>query len=223
MPQIKGFHGSSFYAPRVPQRKHYKKYNSKIQQYKLIKKVLSQAAEQKFLLNSVTAAAISYTGASYGLSATFQGDNVDDRIGNKISLQTLQVSFSCTAADINNRMRVVIVQFTDGNVLPWPTFMSDSGSVNAPLSLVLPDQIRNVRFLYDSGPIDLTTVGSNYVVSRRIRIPIHKKKNALKTIQMEANTDTDGPGLVRMYVISDSAAASHPTFTYESRLDFTDM
>lgn len=211
------------YTKKKTRQSYNPKYNQKLQQYKLIKRVLSQQAEQKYILNAVTAAPISYSGASYGLSATFQGDNVDDRIGNKISLQTLQVSFTCSAADINNRMRVIIIQSADGVIVSWPTFMSDSSSSNAPLSLVLPDQIRNIRFLYDSGPIDLSTVGSNYTVSRRIRIPIPKLKNSVKTIQMESNTDTDGPGFIRMYVISDSAAASHPLFSYESRLDFTDM
>lgn len=210
--------GKSGRIPRAPRRNQYSKTN-----YKQVQKIISQNAEKKYHYTNQSPTTISYSGQSFPLSAISQGNDNGERVGNKINLKRLQINLTASAADQFNVMRIVIIQTTDGSSPSWTNFMSEGGSTLSPLSLVIPDQISNIRFIYDSGPFPLTVNDSNMTRNKKINIALYNKKNAMKTINYESSVNTAGPGVLRMYVISDSAAATHPSFSFVARLDYTDQ
>lgn len=191
--------------------------------YKAIKQVIAQSAEKKYFIDSAGPTSVSNTGQSFTLCDVPQGDGQSERLGNRVNLKQLLVNWNMAGGDNYQMFRLMVIQQTDTTAPGLTNIFSNANTALAPLSQYVNDQISNIRVLYDSGAISQYGSGSSFNKSGKIRINFATKKNAMKSVNYEADANVDGPGAVRLYVISDSGTATHPNFGYVSKLLYTDQ
>ena len=163
------------------------------------------------------------------LGSIAQGDNIDQRAGNKIAIKSLYLSFNILASDAYNNMRFIIFTIPCNNSGTLPTLDQILAGVN-------------------TVPIALPSVHSPYKKNSTLEFKIHKDmsftlqrqqagavrpQNKVLTFTMKFNgightvhyeTGTATPpikGNLYLLAISDSQAGPHPTFTCYSRLNYS--
>lgn len=140
------------------------------------------------------------------------------RIKHAVTIKSLHLNMFATNADPTNVMRVIVFQYFESPSLPA---LSDIlQSTTASLSWHSPynfDNAKSYRILYDSTKLINSVAKPQVHWNKFIKL-----SKARKNIEYSGTT-TDGMNKIYMYVLSDSAAISHPPYYGTATLTYTDM
>lgn len=178
---------------------------------KLISNTFLQETEQKYWpleMNNST----SYGGSLYGLSDVPQGDTDYQRDGDSLNKESLDLNYQIVRGDITQAFRLILFEWIPQTTPSQAEVWSTLGSGLAPLGYPVFDHKQVMRVLIDRlyGLSDTNT---------QIVDSIHLKLNG--KIQFDNGT-TAGSHKLFLFIISDSAATSHPAFNGVSIFKFRD-
>lgn len=221
------------------------KQNRKIKKLGKQVKRLSKADETKWL-DKKQAGSISTTGTVFQLTAlnVWSGTNVDKtytRSGNSINVVDykvrglVQIPFSSvTPNDDDNRLRLMVVQIPNGDAVPSISEILEALTIDSFLKIkgnirynVMYDRTFHLTSLYQTSSGSSSAVGSSYE-PWRVPIKFSLKHKLGKTGTKISYTQVSGSGDnafengMFMIALSDSAAATHPTISLNTRLRFMD-
>lgn len=209
-----------------------------------VKRIVRFGRELKFFNRQVgPLQSVSTTPGILDLSNMVQGNRDTERNGDRIELAgsmdvILQVVGSETTianADIYNTLRIVFFQYKDSavsgvNPIASQIFLPGPGGVGPDVfSLYNHDERQNYTILYDkqvtcinnSNPAAGTS-GTNYqgnhVHNYKFKVSL---KRAKKLVQYVGG-GTDGTNKIYFYIVSDSVAPPHPTYTLNCKLYYRD-
>lgn len=189
-----------------------------------VHRVIRQTAEKKYYSFSSNTAPISDLGTLLRLTEVAQGTTDVTRIGDQLTIRSLQFNFSALVADSTNLLRLVIFQWFEqtGTIPTYPDMsqiLIDTGSGRAVFSPYSHDYRYDFKVLFDrTYVLDGVQVP---VITRKIFIkrfpPKHRK------IQFVGASNTNYTNGLFALLVSDSAAATHPTVTYSGKFNFSDV
>lgn len=189
-----------------------------------VKDIIKVRQELKFFPASKSGVAVSTTPTIDDLSAIPQGSTDNDRDGDRVRLETLELRGVLINADVTNHYRIVVFSWfpnstpVAGNIL----LNGPSGNVDA-FSCYSHDNRQLYKILWDkfyfcagnggaaSNPYTPTSEQPLY-----FRVPVTPKQ-----VQFAAGT-TNGTNKVYILYLSDSGAISHPVIHYATKLLYTD-
>lgn len=190
---------------------------------KLEKKVSSILKNQEHKFVDLTAEELSTSDswASTQLNAITQGDSAITRDGAKITMNRIDIRGKISAGDATNYVRLLLVLFKDQGATQSITdvLQLSTDLVTYPSRLWSPKK-RNGHSLYEVMHDKVYSVSG--VSDPTIQFRIKKK---FKSGGQSVVFDTAGlaqQGRLYLFRVSDSNAATHPTVTMFSRLDFID-
>ena len=204
------------YPVRRP-RPGYSRYRKK-QFVKRVQHVITKTAEKKFYPVSQLPTAVSEAGILWSLSSVPQGTTDVTREGDQLRLRSIEFNYQCIVADTTNTMRVIVFIYkppaipTVTDILQGPV-----STAVAPLSPYNHDNRYNYQVLHDRlYQLDSVT----QLVTKKLKI--WKIPNILRKVQYVAGSITLNMNGVYVLAISDSAAVTHPTFGFHSKVNFSD-
>lgn len=211
--------------------KRYRKYKKFYRKYKngngyatkkYVKKLFDKNIENKFLdLNEVPTNIVQGIGFLERLTPISQGTTDVTRIGDKVRLKALFLDYQIVCSDATNLVRVVVFQWHPQTNLVAATLteifqyfaIGDNREVLSPYVHDYGDQF---RVLYDR--LYTLDLASAYTKSFKGVISLKRAKKQMAY----AAGGSQGSNQLYIAVLSDSSAASHPTFTYVSRVIYED-
>lgn len=161
----------------------------------------------------------------YGLTNPVQGLFSTDRIGDKITTSSIQLRFQIDQADsAYNFMRVCVFRQRDLNhpslLLDANTFFNTGSGSQAALPTLW--QYNLSYFRNSSAKVVMDKIfkvqNSNNNNAKYFQIKIPYRRN----IQYEDGTLRQNEQLI-LFAVSDSTAASHPTLSITTRLNYCDL
>jgi hypothetical protein len=170
-----------------------------------VKRLIVKESEVK-RIDSTSTAGVSSFGTITTLSAIAQGTADNQRIGNRVRARSLILSGIWQGADTTNFVRVMIVRGNNRNLL-----LADMPSLYG-----IPDNSL-MTVLYDH-KMNLANIGDFNIYQKPVDFR-HKLNN------MQCHWDqADLPlqGHIYLYLLSDSTAVNHPSFSYELAMYYTD-
>lgn len=187
---------------------------------KLVDRKIAKNTELKFIDLSSAAQTVSDAGLITDLTQIGQGDHDDQRTGDKVTLKSLDLRMNFVAGDATNVMRLIIFRWKQysGSVAPTQAQLMEYGTavgIIAPLSTYHHDFRGAFQVLHDK-TIYLNAV-SKPQVGHRVFLDLKK----LPKINF-VSTGTTGQNKIYMYLVSDSAAATHPNINIIVRTNFVD-
>lgn len=190
----------------MPPRKNYRKKKGLTKaQRAQVQKLLNKNIETKFRAQSI-ATTIDSTGTSYELCSVGTGDGQNNRSGHQLNVTGFYGKFQMVASDATNAIRVIMYIPKD------PSVVMSGVSV---YSLI---DIDDYTILYDK----LFTASINGINQRVFTIAKKFRGKGLQ-VQYSSTSATDfSKNALRMFVVSDSGAISHPTFNGHYRTYFKD-
>jgi len=197
-------------------------YNQNKPQKKLTKfdlkvlKSLRKQSEPNSFDTILAATSVDYSGLIYSLSDVTQGDGDSNRTGDQITNTSLELRLQVVTGDTSNLLRIIVFRWlpSDSTAPVVTSILQGVSSTNAPLSALNRDNYRGRLFdvLMDK-LFSLDTYNPTALISEKIRL------NAQAKIAYTA-AGTTGMGKLYILLVSDSAAAAHPTVQYDSRLNY---
>ncbi len=188
----------------------------------MIRDTVNSKAEHKYYtFSAVAAAAATNTGTVYNLTRDLvQGDNIEQRSGNKVSPLEAQLRFSINlpVAALAGVLRAIWVADTQNTgTLPTVAEILDSASVTSFMSLT---SVSNSRFqvLHDAC-YSMVAGGSNQHLTP---IWTHRKKTSIFYNGTTAVNTANGRNSQFLLLITD-LAANAPQCTVDYALHYTDM
>lgn len=179
----------------------------------MIRSTREQNVELKYFYSPATGNATS-TPTVACISAITQGVAANQRTGDEANLKTLQFNIGFTGGDATNYVRATIVRWlmNDSNDAVTASDVFTNSSV-AWLSLASQHKPNRFEMVWDKTAI-IGTGGTDGVIF----------KGSLKTDWELAFNSTAITGINHLYVIisSDSSAATHPVYTFEMEVGYTD-
>lgn len=189
---------------------------TKSQVKQMIKSTLKDVQELKIFIVQ-TSASVDYGGTIVDMSSIAQGDSDITRDGDRIQVVEWSFRWVAYVGDVTNLFRVILFQYVPDSALGTPLVsyvIQTTGSTNSPISYRSIDYVKNVKILYDR------TVSLDTYHPAVQSTPVTIKKFYDKQMQFTGATSrTNG---LFMLVISDLAAATHPSISYYSTIRFTD-
>lgn len=187
---------------------------------KIVDMKIAKNTEMKLFDSTATQQTVSDAGTLTNLTAVGQGDHDDQRQGDKLTPKKLIVKMNFVAGDSTNICRVVIFRWKQysGSIAPTQALLMDYTTANgvlAPLSMYAHDYRSTFQILHDK-TIYLNAVSKPQVGhSFRLNLKRGPKINFVATT-------TNAQNHIYMYIVSDSAAATHPNYSHISRFNFVD-
>ncbi len=191
--------------------------------FRIAKSAARSTSEKKFH-DVVTTGTIQDIPVGVALTDVPQGSTDLTRVGDSLTVKSLQIRISTLRADSTNIGRLVIIQWLptiEGIPPVAELFQLATGGVTAPLTQFNHDHRRDYRVLWDSKPYNLDGVQQEQRL-HTVYLPLYKMKKVVKKIQYVAGSTTRGAGKLFIFGISDSTAVTHPPFNFRSRVNFTD-
>lgn len=174
----------------------------------------AQEVEKKYHDLAAAPGGAGSTGVFYSFTSTIpEGTGSEQRIGQQVTVKSLQVRYRLLYQDTTNLMRVIIFRWFQQGTPSLSQILQDTVTVPwiSPTNRLLSEFI---NVMYDNlVTLDAT---NNFQYVDKIFI----KKNMNVTFDDAGNPDY---GHVYMLVLSDSAAIPHPTIEFYSRVRFTDQ
>lgn len=156
------------------------------------------------------------------ITAVAAGSGSTNRIGNRISIQSIMLRFGLTSADTSNFFRIVLFQWcpSSDTAPTWEDlFEYGNGAVGltsteffSPYRIGRTQSFKIISDKFVTLDVD-DLVKTHYVL---------QKKGYKKTISFQ-NSANEGNNHIFLLVVSDSSAVTHPTIEGYSRIRFTDM
>lgn len=176
--------------------------------------------EEKELVTSVSSTGFGTSGVISPISRVAQGTDYDERIGNSIKMQHIEVRgriFKNTSAT-TSVMRVLLVRDLDGyGTIPTVANILEDITIGSP-PLTQHNFLNRKRFSYLFDELlTLNNTGDSSAVFE-IYMP---HEGHIQYLGSTAAAASDGKGSLYMLFISDEATNT-PTFSFSSRIVFTD-
>jgi len=196
-----------------------------------VKTLIGRNIEKKFVEGYQTSVGIVSSGSIYNMNVPAQGDTIQSRTGDKITVTAIDLRYECIGYDTSNKMRVIVFKWMEDNASIAPNVSAIlsstyTGTVDAPLAPYNYNNQKQRDFMicYDkthalSWNSGAAAPGNSNVV-RHVRI-VGKKLHS-KAIEFNAGAVQTGEGIYYILAISDSGVAGHPKFAFLSRTIFTD-
>lgn len=185
---------------------------------KIVEKRIRRDTEVKYADFNDSGTGVDFSGTFIRVTNIAQGDSDTTRDGDKLTPVYLNVKWKVGVGDSTNIMRVIIFQWKQNILSISPTqayLLAQTGSALSPISPYNWDTRSNFRVLKDF-KVTVDSVNKPQVVGRTFL-----KLNKLEKVAFDAG-GTNGNNQIYIYVVSDSGAASHPTWAMTARLAFTD-
>ncbi len=182
----------------------------------LVRQELHRNEEPKHydVLSSGTAG-IAGSGVLY-LSSMAQGITDITRVGDRISLKSIEARWDLIFADATNFMRIILFQWVGDAVSDVPAISSVLESTPYYLSPYNWDQRAKFRILHDETYcLDATANPRTHVGHCKVGL----RGSHLQFLN--ASTNIEAGGLFALFM-SDSAAAAHPAYDLYTRIAYTD-
>ncbi len=189
---------------------------SKAQVKQMIKSALSETQELKIHIVQSTAS-VDYGGTIIDLSSIAQGDSDITRDGDRILVKEVDFRSFVSPGDATNLMRIILFQWVPDSATTTPlvtNVVQTTGSSTAPVSYRSIDFVKAVKIFHD----EIVKVDTYHLIELGKHV-IHKRGYDPQIQFTGATSRTNG---IYMMVISDSAAANHPSIGYYCTLRYTD-
>lgn len=196
------------------------------QRIKKLENILYPAIEYKTIDKQESQIAVSTGGVSrYPMLQVVQGTGSDERIGDKITLQSMKGQIVLTKGDDDNLVRVILAatpsssQLTMEDVLQYDSFMDVNDLVFAsPYRLKASSDSKTYKILFDK------TYNINDNFNSIVDTFTCNLKGIHRQLEFNSPLNTNPDNFkVSLLMISDSAGASHPTVSYNLRTKFYDL
>lgn len=201
--------------------RRYRKRNTAQNLKAMIKAELKKNIETKYSNQNHSLVSVDNTGVIYDLTPIPQGTQDIQRIGDEITVKSLQVRLNAIAGDVTNFLRMVIFQWipNDANPPTVANILNGQGGTVALVSAYYQNDTlgNNYIVLYDK-VFTMSQTGNTAAISRNLYCPM---KYAKKRVQFNAAT-TEGQNKFYVILVSDSAAASHVGIDLVTRMTFSD-
>lgn len=185
---------------------------------KIVKSIVAHNTELKYF-DTAAANSVDYAGSFYDLTALAQGDTDVTRDGDKLTLRKLKAKLSISLGDTTNLFRIVYFRWKQNNISVTPTqsYFSNpyTNNINCTYAPQNWDTHDNFQILYDR-----TFTLNTYTHPQRL-ITVNLKLSKLPKVAYDAGS-TSGNNHIYLYLVSDSAAAVHPTVNMINRISFVD-
>lgn len=174
--------------------------------------------EPKYLDTSAVAQSVSTSGTFAYLTLLNNGTTDITRIGDMISLHSIDMRWSAIVADATNIVRVVLIQWNPDTTIETPTYnavFAGAGSpVNSPFNH---DGNKKFTVVYDKRVFLSTAIGTAgdavYIMATNSKL-----NNRIQFISGSQNS----MGGLYLILLSDSIASTHPTVDYSVRINWYD-
>lgn len=164
------------------------------------------------------------------LGGIIQGDNIDQRAGNRITLKSLYLSFNFLGSDAYNNMRIILFSIPCSQSGTLPTVDQILAQVTT-LPIALPsvqspytkNSTLEFKIILDKRfQLQRQATGAVFPPSLWLTIKHKFKHKGGHPVHYETGTATPPiKGNIYMLFISDSQAPPHPNFTCYSRLNYS--
>lgn len=183
----------------------------------LVKKGVKKMSEWKFL-TTYAYGGIDNAGSIVSLSDVAQGDTDNTRNGDSLFASSLGMRYHWVGADAYNTMRLIIFQWNQDDVPSVGDILLDVGVVSSCTENYNTDQASHYKIMYDH-----TITATQAVTGQGYSGPFMAKKLRVPRSKIQFNGGgTVGTGKIYYLALSDSAAASHPSLLFTSRLNYRD-
>jgi hypothetical protein len=196
------------------------------QRIKKLEKTLYPSIEKKSRDVRATVAPISSSG--YNNQPMFQleqGDEKNQRVGDKVCLTEHRFKCLVKKADGNNLMRIILAvtpsttALSIGSVLEYGNYTTDAEQVFISPYKRVPSTAENTyQILYDK-VVNLNDDQASFEIDKRIKCGKYGKQVSFNS----AGSVMPENYHLCLLAISDSTAASHPTISYVLRSKYTDL
>jgi hypothetical protein len=180
----------------------------------MIHSAFMQETETKWWPLAMGGATVDYSGNLYGLTEVPQGDADTQRDGDSINLDVLDIAYHVLLGDATNALRIIVFRWKElGSTPTAANIWTALGNDYTPYTVPVHDYEQTFTILHDELKFVDTYNPQN---GGKIHLQLGGSK-----IQYAAS-GVSGSGKIFLYIVSDSAAATHPTFLGYSRLEFRD-
>lgn len=185
---------------------------------RIAKNIISRSSETKHYDAQDEGRTVSSTMYIGSITNIAQGDSDTNRDGDQLLLKNIRVKYLLRGADTTNAVRVMFVQYYCADVPVVSDILQDNNPGDRELTSMYHSDARpSFKVLYDRTHV-LNTTGSNATVYKQINLHNFGRKK----IQYQGGTTT-GRGEVYVFLLSDSVATAHPTFSAQYRVAFKDF
>lgn len=207
-------------------RRYRRRYSRKMTLYSRVRS-LEKNVEKKWAqdTNEFTPA-LNWVGAPLlpDLDGGVSTGSENDRIGNCITLKSLQSFLRIDRGDSSNKVRVIVVLWKQstgasniGDALETPTTVI--GSPIYPIqSLYKKDSKILFKIMYDR----IFAVNSTTSATKLAKINLRLPKSGMVLTYLNDTSTQPEKNLIEIYVCSDSAVATHPLITCNTRITYAD-
>ena len=211
---------------------HRRKQRSLRRQVKLIRQKLYMNSDNRWKDTWWTSQSMPSTATILDimdLGGIIQGDNIDQRAGNQITLKNMYLSFNFLGSDAYNNMRIILFSIPCSQAGTLPTVDQILAQVTT-----LPIALPSVQSPYTkNSTLEFKIILDHKFSLQRqaagaVRPPNHWKTikhkfpNGGHPVHYETGTATPPiKGNIYMLFISDSQAPPHPNFTCYARLNYS--
>jgi len=177
--------------------------------------------EEKVIEVDSTSATFTTTGTLVSLSTVAQGSDFNERVGNSIKLQEIEVNariFMNTASG-NSVYRFIIVRDLDGyGTAPAVSSILSNGVGTTTAPLAIKDFLNRKRFSFLFEEMGTLSPQGERGVYISVRIP---HEGHILYLGSTATAASNGKGSLYLLVLSDETV-NMPTIAFQSRVTFTD-
>jgi len=197
-----------------------------------VKRIVGSTQEKKQKRVAASAVSVGPTPTVTHLTGIAQGDGDTDRSGDELTLKKLEFRAVVTGTDSpNNRCRVLLIQY-------YPARSATTGATGGPnaadiiedfsgdgttqLNYIRPhrdDTKGTYKVLMDR---QFTVTPSTEALKYQKFVKAIRWKFGRKKVRYHAGSSVTGEAQLYLMHFSDSAVASHPSITWESRVTYTD-
>lgn len=200
---------------RRPSRKRRRKTSRKSVRA-ICKRVIRSTAEKKFVNDGLNPAGVDFNGTLWNINPPIVGTSAITRIGDSVNAHMLEVRGTWLVGSTTNQVRFMVIKWRPDNATDVPLaqdFFPLVGAPAAPLSNRNPSVITSrFQVLADR---TMTLHQANPIRDFSLRIYLKHK--------MKFNTGLQtGKGMLYIVAVSDDGVIPHPSFSWFSKLTYTD-
>ncbi len=178
---------------------------------KVVKNILDSKMEMKWIPFNVSTT-VDNSGSMTDLTSVGQGTNAVSRVGQTITVKSIEMNVVATLADTTNLIRMRIFEWIPSDTSDIPSLSELQYNTSSVISPLLPYKPSRFRVLYDH----LFVLDTYHpILAEKVRLELDHE------VQYDLSVNT-GSRHLYLSLQSDSGAASHPGFAYDALVRFQD-
>jgi hypothetical protein len=156
-----------------------------------------------------------YDGTLAGLNEVAQGDGNDERVGNQIILERLNLRYYGNANTGNALTRVIVIWDKMNKITTTGELLEDSGAAGVVISPFTYDNLKQYEILFDK--VLSHTVNGNNLKNVEVTIDLKQKLTVFDLVGTNINV-----GYLKIATFSNLVTTNLPTLNWSCRLFFRD-